>query len=81
MPASDGGPAFPQGMPVDLSYGDVKGMSLRDYFAAAALQKMMHPDLCTYHPSDRHVRACEAIAESCYEIADAMLKAREADAK
>jgi hypothetical protein len=60
-------PAFPTTM---HNYGDGKyashGMTLRDYFAAEAISFIQwnkdHTGLC---------------AKRCYEIADAMLKARE----
>lgn len=56
-----GGPAFPtHGLP---------GMTLRDYFAAKAMQGMMH---------DVTQPVGEVIADWAYEVADAMLKAREA---
>ena len=45
------------------------GMTLRDYFAAKAMQGMM---------VDVHIPDCDYIAKTAYEIADAMLKAREA---
>ena len=54
-----GGPAFPKGD------GVYRGMTLRDYFAAKALQGMS-ADI-----SDE-VRA----ARWCYEMADAMIQAR-----
>jgi hypothetical protein len=46
-----------------------KGMTLRDYFAAKAMQGMMH---------DVTQPVGEVIAEWAYQVADAMLKAREA---
>jgi hypothetical protein len=49
------------------AYG--KGMTLRDYFAAKAMQGMMH---------DVSQPVGEVIAEWAYQVADAMLKAREA---
>lgn len=66
---NDGGPAFPS----HGSMGEVahEGMFLRDYFAAKAMQS------CVADPSwrnDHLPRTC-ALA---YQIADAMLKAREA---
>ena len=83
---SDGGPAFPQ----EATYYSHKdendvvhfvmndkpsGMSLRDYFAAKAMQGW----LATYgdqeFPANRH---CLSIAAHCYELADAMLEARKA---
>jgi hypothetical protein len=45
------------------------GMTMRDYFAAKALQGMM---------VDVHIPDCNYIAKTAYEMADAMLKAREA---
>ena len=61
------------------------GMTLRDYFAAKALQGYIsargwHPDF-TY-PADFNFdagkRAADAVAVASYQYADAMLKAREA---
>jgi hypothetical protein len=46
------------------------GMTLRDYFAAAALQGQAHRFA---HPHEYR----ELLAQDCYDIADAMLKARE----
>ena len=62
-----GGPAFPTERPAMSEYG--KGMTLRDYFAAKAMQGMMH---------DVSQPVGEVIAEWAYQVADAMLKAREA---
>jgi hypothetical protein len=47
----------------------VTGMSLRDYFAAKAMQGMM---------VDVEQPRCNYIADIAYEMADAMMKAREA---
>jgi hypothetical protein len=72
---NNGGPAFP--LPVEdlqcrfrfeSGYG---GMTLRDYFAAKAMQSLI----------SKHGFISDEInfaAEHSYEIADAMLKAREA---
>lgn len=61
------------------------GMTLRDYFAAQALQgyisaKGWHPDFVfpTDFNFDDGKRAADAVAVSAYKWADAMLKAREA---
>lgn len=77
---NDGGPAFPQtslerspfgiesAPPAEVHH---RGLSLRDWFAGQALAKML---------SGRSVWTCahaEDIARNAYEIADAMLKARE----
>ena len=60
----NGGPAFPViGHNVIVN----KGMSLRDYFAAKAMEGMIMTQ--TYND--------DAIAKYAYKIADAMLKARE----
>ena len=75
----DGGPAFPQpmtfntnGQPVTsaMYFPDVKGMTLRDYFAAAALQGFVS----SYPNGD--TGDAEAIAYDSYTLADAMLAAR-----
>ena len=64
---NDGGPAFPT--PSGIQHND--GLSLRDYFAAAALKGMLaNPNI--YDICD------EAAVLESFEIADAMLKAREA---
>ena len=74
--------AFPTHPDAPLS---CDGMTLRDYFAAKALQGYVsargwHPDF-TY-PADFNFdagkRAADAVAVASYQYADAMLKAREA---
>jgi len=62
-------PAFPIGLE---AFGEDKtGMTLRDYFAAKALQNM--GDLMT-----KPYNNLQSKAEIAYQMADAMLKAREA---
>jgi hypothetical protein len=58
-----GEPAFP--CPT-ISIGQHQGMTLRDYFAAKAMQSVL--PLCKTYPY---------AAQECYAMADAMLKARE----
>ena len=69
VPINDGGPAYPT--PAGVQHND--GMTLRDYFAAAALQGMI---------ASRGSLSTRFLAEDdasyVYEIADAMLKAKEA---
>lgn len=71
-----GGPAFPQNTKImlpagqEIHQGFMGGMSLRDYFAAKALETMNW----TVRPYDTR----KQVAEDCYAMADAMLKAREA---
>ena len=63
---NDGGPAFPLKEPLS---SDHEGMTLRDYFAAKAMQGLCaHPESPDWDESD--------IAKSAYDQADAMLKAR-----
>ena len=64
VPINDGGPAYPT--PAGVQHND--GMTLRDYFAAAALEKA----------SRGSNRSADEIAKRAFYIADAMLKAREA---
>lgn len=73
-PINDGGPAFPLTLKDNYELGHlyaqgVTGMSLRDYFAAKAMQGM----LC-HQASFENV---EKTAQWAYEQADSMLKARE----
>lgn len=68
---NDGGPAFPVGS------GDMRdpvGMTLRDYFAAKAMQAFI---VATSDGSGTHPQNDERVAERSYEQADAMLAARE----
>lgn len=74
---ADGGPAFPVISDVRYapSFDHEPGMSLRDYFAAKAMQGMvssfvnvMKADLPDF---------LRNLPATSYEIADAMLKARE----
>jgi hypothetical protein len=71
-----GGPAFPQ-TEVDrdgVTITHHSGMTLRDYFAAKAMQSVWK-DI----PEDANrQQALDYLGKCCYEMADAMLKAREA---
>ena len=77
-------PAFPKTPFIELGTPQ-NGMTLRDYFAAKALQgyisaKAWHPDF-VYSADfnfDAGKRAADAVAVSAYKWADAMMKAREA---
>lgn len=70
----EGGPAFPTDeMHDEHKVGVINGMSLRDYFAANALQGLFqgsfaHRVICTAD--------AERWAENAYAFADAMLKER-----
>jgi hypothetical protein len=63
-----GGPAFPYG----TAYA---GMTLRDYFAAKAMQALITSRHTDYENGWYDE---EMVAKSAYEMADAMLKARRA---
>jgi len=52
------------------------GMSLRDYFAAKAMQELLMPAMGTVTGRTTPAAAIEVAAESAYEVADAMMKAR-----
>lgn len=68
--SKDGGQAFPRPSSPAHQHGmhdPQKGMSLRDYFAAKAMQALI--------PSGQIIDSMK-YAESAYAIADAMLKAR-----
>lgn len=63
---SNNPPAFPA-----LHLDGHRGMSLRDYYAAAALMSMLSS------PEKIDSRTPELAAVWCYKFADAMLKQRE----
>ena len=76
QPINDGGSAFPYKRQIRcngevIDYVMESGMTIRDYFAAAALQGMM----AEYDPEDELEHH---IAKWSYKAADAMIKAREA---
>lgn len=80
----DGGPAFPQTMVIgqngQLTSGwdgwGMGGATLRDYFAAAALNGML-AHATRYRPRpDQPQQWHLAIAEEAYQLADAMLAER-----
>ena len=69
----DGGPAFPRNI-LDHSHGVTtvheSGMTLRDYFAAKAMQVAMEK------AGGNWIDTSYSIAKHAYRQADAMLKAR-----
>ena len=65
-------PAFPQYVINNGGAYVEGGMTLRDYFAAKAIQGM-----CA-NPNCRAEVGEDKFAEAAYEVADAMMKAREA---
>lgn len=61
-------PAFPTAM------NQTEGLSLRDYFAAKAMQ-----GITPSFANAKILNAAEVIADKAYALADAMLKAREGE--
>jgi hypothetical protein len=53
-----------------------EGLSLRDYFAAKAMQTLLSSEYTSQH--GLHEGWMDALAHESYMVADAMLKAREA---
>lgn len=77
--AGTGGPAFPRQHTVaDANDPRFKlgcdGMTLRDYFAAKAMEAMVQGHFSHYGHSEYWPR--DEIAGEAYELADAMLKER-----
>lgn len=85
-----GGPAFPskgnemarqQALALGMQYNEPSGMTLRDYFAAKAIQAMIStcPSLVEHLQMESdsllEMRA-GCFAEGAYQMADAMLEAR-----
>lgn len=70
MSNKTGGPAFPQQFQ-GTTEPSLSGLSIRDYFAARALQ-----GFCSRSESDKWTP--DEMATDSYALADAMLKAREA---
>jgi len=70
---NDGGPAFPCDYNMSTFQHDHNGMTLRDYFAGQAMQGLL--------ASDFDFEKFAHIAEDAYAIADAMLLARDQEAK
>ena len=79
MNKDDGGPAFPNDV---KQISERAGMTLRDYFAAKAMQSILaYYDLPEVFRKDEleHPRnTLSILVKDAYIVADAMLKAREA---
>lgn len=76
MTKDNGGPAFPA--PAGVTHITQQGMTLRDYFAAEAMQGLIaHEErakqIGSHNLGDFDVR----VAVAAFRYADAMLKARE----
>jgi hypothetical protein len=70
-----GGPAFPNEGGAGNLWND-KGMTLRDYFAAKAMQAVFTGAIMEGLTMNQDIN-CDKAAETAYTMADAMLRARE----
>ena len=68
-----GGRAFPKSN--DSNAESTQGMSLRDYFAAKAMQSMI--EKCGPYDPVKEIKTHKSVAEIAYQFADAMLEARQ----
>lgn len=71
----NGGPAFPLRYEYDGVPSVCPGMSLRDWFAGQALMSL--PRLCAHDTLLNGITFEQHIARCAYQIADAMIEARE----
>lgn len=85
MSIDNGGPAFPTGTQLSQNNATgettvfqylTDGMTLRDYFAAKAMEGLNTPTMLTIVAAGRTEEFDEIIAVRSYQIADAMLKTR-----
>ena len=74
MSANNGGPAFPNVGDVRYTSEDQYGMTLRDYFAAKAMQGLVAS--CNNQDRLEGILGFRKISEAAYVAADSMLKAR-----
>ncbi len=75
----DGGPAFPQGWHPEMMCDPKmtpEGMTLRDYFAAKAMQSMIHEYMAFNGACFDKEHFAMNVPIHAYRMADAMLKAR-----
>lgn len=72
-PIKTGGPAFPETSPDPLGgNAQVSGMTMRDYFAAKAIQGF----LASFAGADCRMPTPEQLAHDAYQQADAMIAER-----
>ena len=82
-PINTGGPAFPcEWDYINSNRAEANGMTLRDYFAAKAMLVMWDAyDKGYCGLNDKDEPNVKTIAGGAYQLADAMLKAREGGAR
>ena len=73
MTDKTGGAAFPASGHPDMQFVAQEGMTLRDYFAAKAMEGI----LVNAERNEFSFGKVDEIASKAYELADAMLRARE----
>jgi hypothetical protein len=77
MEKNDGGPAFPRtmwtGHKDNSAHRDIEGMTLRDYFAAKAMQGI----LAVSKPNGEVFKDAKTVAIFAYQQADAMIEVRD----
>ena len=76
MSKETGGPAFPFVMPSDTGHIYANGMTLRDYFAAKAMQGLMSRIEQGGFDFGKYPDDAKRVALWSYDLADAMLEAR-----
>lgn len=68
--------AFPTWAPTDVNGQTIQdGMTLRDYFAAKAMQAIVTTLAATNHIGEES--DADKVARAAYQMADAMMKARQ----
>ena len=75
MNKDTGGPAFPDGSHNQWGNPINRGMTLRDYFAAKAMQSLFAGAISEAFTLDQDIN-CDIAARISYTMADAMLKER-----
>jgi len=73
MTTETGGPAFPLG---NTPEEWMNGMTLRDYFAAKAMQGMLAYPGCEQRGSHHNNNTADGVAAMAYDYADAMISMR-----
>lgn len=75
MTIETGGPAFPETGERGKAAGG-EGMTLRDYFAAKAMQGMLAYPGCEQRGSHHNNNTADGVAAMAYDYADAMISMR-----
>ena len=69
--------AFPDDLKIEIRNPDFSGLSLRDYFAAKALNGLLSAELNAWRSgAETYDEYLEDLTSSAYLMADAMMEAR-----